>query len=94
MISVCFQGKQFNITVIQVCVPTTNAEEVKVELFYENLQGPLEITHRKDVLFIIVDWNAKVGGQEILKITGKFASEYKMKQGKANRDLLRMHWSQ
>ena len=92
MIAVSFQDKQFNITVIQVYAPTNNAEEG--EWFYEDLQDLFELTPKKDVLFIIVDWNAKVGGQEILKITGKFASEYKMKQGKANRDLLRMHWSQ
>ena len=61
MITVCFQGKPFNITVIQVCAPTSNAEEAEVEWFYEDLQDLLELTPKKDVLFIIGDWNAKVG---------------------------------
>ena len=65
MISVHFQGKPFNITVIQVYAPTSNAEEAEVERFYEDLQDLLEITTKKDVLFIIGDWNAKVGSQEI-----------------------------
>ena len=72
MISVHFQGKPFNITVIQVCAPTSNAEEAKVEQFYEDIQELLELTPKKDVLFIIRDWNAKVGSQEILGVTGKF----------------------
>ena len=72
MISVHFQGKPFNITVIQVCAPTTNAKEAEVELFYEDLQDLLELTPKKDVLFIKGDWNAKVGSQEIPEITGKF----------------------
>ena len=72
MISVCFQGKSFNITVIQVYVLTSNAEEAKDEQFYEDLQDLLELTHKKDVLFIRVDWNAKVGSQEISGVTGKF----------------------
>ena len=72
MISNCFQGKPFNITVIQVYALTSNAEKLKVEWFYEDLQDLLELTHKKDVLFIIEDWNAKVGIQEILEITGKF----------------------
>ena len=72
MISVCFQGKPFNITVIQVYAPTSNAEEAEIERFYEDLQDLLELTHKKDVLFIIVDWNAKVGSQEIPGLTGKF----------------------
>ena len=72
MISVHFQGKPFNITVIQVCAPTSNAEEAEVEWFYEDLQDLLELTPKKDVLFIIGDWNAKVGSQEITGITGKF----------------------
>ena len=62
----------FNITVIQVCAPTTDAEEVEVEQFYEDLQDLLELTPQKDVFFIIGDWNAKVGSQEISGITGKF----------------------
>ena len=71
-ISVRFQGKPFNITVIQVYALTSNAEEAEVEQFYENLQDLLELTPQKDVLFIIGDWNAKVGSQEILGVTGKF----------------------
>ena len=63
MISVCFQGKPFSITAIQVYVPTINAEEVEVEQFYGNLQDLLELTPKKDVFFIIGDWNAKVGSQ-------------------------------
>ena len=72
MISVCFQGKPFNITVIQVYAPTSNAEEAEVEQFYEDLQDLLEVTPKKDVLFIMGDWNAKVGSQEIPGVTGKF----------------------
>ena len=68
MISVRLQGKPFNITVIQVC----NAEETEVEQFYEDLQDLLELTPKKDVLFIIGDWNAKVGSQETPGITGTF----------------------
>ena len=72
MTSVCFQGKPFNITVIQVYAPTSNAEEDEVEWFYEDLQDLLELTPKKDVLFIIGDWNAKVGSQETPGVTGKF----------------------
>ena len=72
MISVRFQSKPFNITVIQVYAPTNNAEEGEVEWFYEDLQDPLELTPKKDVLFIIEDWNAKVGSQETPGVTGKF----------------------
>ena len=72
MISVHFQGKPFIITVIQVYAPTSNAEEAEVEWFYEDLQNLLELTPQKDVLFIMGDWNAKVGSQEITGITGKF----------------------
>ena len=72
MISVRFQGKPFNITVIQAYAPTSNAEEVEVEWFYEDLQDLLEVTPQKDVLFIIGDWNAKVGSQETPGVTGKF----------------------
>ena len=71
MISVHFQGKPFNITVIQVYAPISNAEEADVERFYENLQDLLEIAPKKDVLFIIGDWNAKVGSQETPRVTGK-----------------------
>ena len=75
MISVCFQGKPFNITVIQVYTLISNAEEAEVEPFYEHLQDLLELTPQKDVLFIIGDWNAlecNVGSQEISGVTGKF----------------------
>ena len=72
MISVCFQGKPFNITVIQVYAPTSNAEEAEVEWFYEDLQDLLELTPKKDVLFIIGDWNAKVVSQETPGVKGKF----------------------
>ena len=72
MISVHFQGNPFNITVIQVYAPTSNAEETAVKWFYEDLQDRLELTPKKDVLFIIGDWNAKVGSQETLGVTGKF----------------------
>ena len=72
MISVHFQGKLFNITGIQVYALTSNAEEAEVEWFYEALQDLLELTPPKDVLFITGDWNAKVGGQEIPGVTGKF----------------------
>ena len=72
MISVCFQGKPFNITVIQAYVPTSNAEEPEVEWFYEDLQDFLELTPKKYVLFIIGNWNAKVGSQETPGVTGKF----------------------
>ena len=82
MISVCFQGKPFNITVIQAYVPTSNAEEAEVEWFYEDLQDLLEITPRKDVLFIIRDWNTEVGSQETLGVKANLALEYRMKQGK------------
>ena len=72
MISVHSQGKPSDITVIQVCSPTSNAEEAEVEWFYEDLQDLLELTLKKDVLFIIGDWNAKVGSQEAPGVTGKF----------------------
>ena len=72
MSSVHFQGKPFNITVIQIYAPTSNAEEAEVEQFYEGLQELLELIPQKDVLFIIDDWNAKVGRQETPGVTGKF----------------------
>ena len=72
MISVYFQGKTFNSTEIQAYAPTSNAEETEVEWFYEDLQELLELTPKKDVLFIIGDWNAKVGSQETPGVTGKF----------------------
>ena len=82
MISVHFQGKPFNITVIQVYALTSNAEEAEVEQFYEDLQDLLELTPKKDILFIIGDWNAKVGSQETPGVTANLALEYRMKQGK------------
>ena len=72
MISVCFEGKPFSTRVIQVYAPTTNAEEIELEWFYEDLQDLLELTPKKDILFIIGDWNGKVGSQEIPGVTGKF----------------------
>ena len=72
MISIHFQGKLFNITVIQVYALISNAEEAEVEWFYEDLQDLLELRHKKDVLFIIGDWNAKVGSRETPGVTGKF----------------------
>ena len=82
MISVCFQSKPFNIMVIQACAPTSNAEEAEVERFYEDLQDLLELRPQKYVLFIIGDWNAKVGSQETPGVTGNLALEYRMEQGK------------
>ena len=81
MISVRFQGKPFNITVIQVYAPTSNAEEAEVEQFYDDLQDLLELTPKKDVLFIIGVWNAKGGSQEIPGATGKSGLGV-LKQGK------------
>ena len=81
MISVHFQGKPFNITVIQFYASTSNAEEAEVEWFYEDLQDLLELTAKKDVLFIIGDWNAKVGSQETLGVTGKFGLGIRNKAG-------------
>ena len=72
MISICFQGKPFSITVIQVYAPTSNAEEAEVEWFCEDLQDLLELTPKKDAFFIIGDWNAKVRSQETPEVTGKF----------------------
>ena len=73
MISVRFQGKPFNITVIQIYAPTSNSEEAEVERFYEDLQDLLKLTSKIDVRFIIWDWNAKVGSQETPGVTGKFS---------------------
>ena len=81
-ISCHFQGKPFSITVIQAYALTSNAEEAEVEWFYEDLQDLLELTPQKDVLFIIGDWNAKVGSQETPGVTGKFGLGIGMKQGK------------
>ena len=82
MISVCFKGKPFNIIVIQVYAPNSNTEEAEVERFYEDLQDLLELTPQEDVLFVIGDWNPKVGSQETPGITGKFDLGIRMKQGK------------
>ena len=94
MISVCFQGKPFNITVIQVYAPTSNAEETEAERFYEDLQDLLQLTPKKDVLFIIGDWNAKVGSQETPGVTGKFGlgmqNEAEQRQWSFSK---KMHWS-
>ena len=90
MILVHFQGKSFNITVIQVYAPTSNAEEAEVEPFHEDLQDLLELTSKKGVLFIIKGWNAKDGGQKIPGVTGKMVLEYKiLNREKANRILPR-----
>ena len=82
MTSVHFQGKPFNITVIQVYTPIINAEEAEAEWFYEHLQDLLELTPKKDVLFTIENWNAKVGNQETLGQQANLALEYGMKQHK------------
>ena len=82
MISVHFQGKPFNITVIQVYAPTSNTEEAEAEWFYEDLQDLVELTPKKDVLFIIGDWNAKVGSQETPGVTGKFGLGMQNEAGK------------
>ena len=81
MISVRFQGKPFHITVIQIYDATTNSEEAEVERFYEDLQDLLELTPKKDILFIIGDWKAKVGSQEISGVTGKFGHEVQNEAG-------------
>ena len=82
MISVYLQGKPFNITVIQVYAPTSNAEEAELEQFYEDLQDLLELTRKKDILFIIGDINAKVGSQETPGVTGKFGLGMRNEAGK------------
>ena len=89
MILVHFQGKPFIITVIQVYVSCTNAKEAEVEQFYEDLQDLLDLTHKKDVLFIIRNWDAKVGSQEIPGVTGKFGLGLQNEAEKANRILPR-----
>ena len=94
MISVHFQGKPFNITVIQVCAPATNAEEAEVEWFYDDLQDLLELTPKRDVLFIIGNWNAKARSQEIPGVTGKFSIRVQNEAGKKLTNFAkRMHWS-
>ena len=83
MISVHFQGKPINITVIQVYVPTSNAEEAEVEQFYDDLQDRLELTPKKEIRFIIGCWNAKVGSQETPGVTGKFGLGVQNKAGQS-----------
>ena len=82
MILVHFQGQPFNITLVQVYAQTTDAKEAEVDQFYENRQHILELTPKKDVVFITGNWNAKVGSQETPGVTGKFGLEYGIKQGK------------
>ena len=94
MISVRFQGKPFNITVIQACAPTSNTKEAEVEWFYEDLEDLLELTPQTDVLFIIGDWNAKVGSQQTPGVTGKFDLGVWNEAGQRLIEFAkRMHWS-
>ena len=97
MNSVRLQGKPFNITVIQVYAPTSNAEEAEVKWFYEDLQDRLELTPQKDVLFIIGEWNAKVGSQETPGVTGKFGLGVRNKAGQRliefGQENALTHWS-
>ena len=94
MISVCLQGKPFNTTIIQVYAPTSNAEEAEVEQFYEDLQDLLELTPKRDVLFIRGDWNAKVGSQETPRVTGKFGLGMRNEAGQRLLSFAKkMHWS-
>ena len=94
MISVHFQGKPFNITVIQIYAPTSNTKEAEVERFYEDLRDLLELTPQKDVLFIIEDWNLKVGSQETPEVTGIFGLQIGNEEGQRLIEFCqRMHWS-
>ena len=94
MIPVHFQGKPLNITLIQVYAPTSKAEEAEAEQFYEDLQDLLEVHLPKDVLFIIGDWNAKVGSQEIPGVTGKFGLGVRNEAGQRLTEFSKgMHWS-
>ena len=94
MISVHLQGKPFNITVIQVYAPNNNAKETEVERFYEDLQDLLELTPKKDVLFIIGDWNTKVASQETPGVTGKFGLGMQNEVGQWLKSFAKkMHWS-
>ena len=94
MVSVCFQGKPFNITVIQVYAPTSNTEETEFERFYEDLQDLLELTPKKGVLFIIGEWNAKVGSQKTPGVTGKFGLGMRNEAGQRLIEFFKkMHWS-
>ena len=92
MILVHFQGKPFNITVIQVYAPTTGTEEAETDRFFEDLQH-LELTSKKDVLFIIGDWNVRVGNKEIRSIPGKFGLEIQNEAGRGWSFVKRTHWS-
>ena len=95
MISVHLQGKPFSITVIQVYAPTSNAEEAEVEQLYEDIQGLLELTPKKNVLFILGDWNAKVGSQETPGVTGKFGLGMQNEAGQRLKSFAKkMHWLQ
>ena len=95
MISVCFQGKPFNITVIKVYALTSNAEEAEGEWFYEDLQDLLELTPQKSVLFTIGYWNAKVGSQEIPAVTGKFVLRVQNEAGQGLIEFCRQNaWSE
>ena len=91
MISVCFQGKPLNITVSQAYAPTSNAEEAEFEWFYEDLQDLLELTAKKDVFFIIGDWNEKVGSQETPGVTGKFGLGLQNEVGKRLTEFCQEH---
>ena len=94
MISGPFQGKPFNIMVIQAYAPTSNAEEAEVERFYEDLQDLLELTPKKDVLFIIGGWNAKEGSQETPGVTGKFGLGVRNEAGQRQHSFAKKtHWS-
>ena len=93
MISVHFQDKPFNITVIQAYARTSNAEEAEVEQFYEDLQDLLELTHQKDVVFITADWNAKVGSQETPGVTGKYGLGIRNEENSNKSFAKRTHWS-
>ena len=94
MISICFQGKPFKISVIQVYAPTTNAEEAEVEWFCEDLQYLLELTLKNDVLYYNGDWNAKVGSQKTPGATGKFGLGVQNEAGQRLREFCkRTHWS-
>ena len=94
MISVNFQDKPFNITVIQVYAPSSNAAEAEIECFYEGLQDLLELTPKIDVLFVIGNWNTKVGSQELPAVTGKFGLGVQNKAGQRLTELTnKTHWS-
>ena len=94
MISVCFQGKPFSITVIQVYGSTSNAKEAEAEQFYDDLQDLLELTPKKGVIFIIGDWNAKVGSRELTGLTGKFGLGLQNEAAQRLTDFCKkMHWS-